>query len=97
MTPDAADGGERQGQGVVAAVDLEAGGRLGHHGAPEATSPVASLTATMLATSRASCRMSRGPIRRPDADRDVVEDDRQVARLGHGPEVGRQPAGEGRL
>jgi len=33
--------------------------------AAEATSPVASLTATMLGTSRASCTVRSGPIRRP--------------------------------
>ena len=34
--------------------------------AAEATSPVASLTATMFGTSVASCSVRSGPIRRPD-------------------------------
>ena len=83
----AADGQERQGQRVVAAVDVEPAGPRPPPAAP-ATSPVASLTPTMLGTSRGQRRREVGadPAARPD--RDVVEDHRQVGGGGDGPEVG---------
>ena len=75
---DRADGEQGQGVAVVAAVELEAGGRLGDQGRVPAGLPVASLTPMMTPSRGQPQDRPRGHLA-PGPDRDVVEQHRQVA------------------
>ena len=66
MTPAAPMDGEGQGQGIVTAVDVEPVGGRGHHGGGGGHVAGGVLHGHDGGTSRASSRVSSGPIRRPD-------------------------------
>ena len=93
--PHPADGQEREGEGVVTAVDLEGLGGLGHHPGGGGRIVGRILHAHDVGHLGGQLDQQLGADPAPGADRDVVEHHREVGGRRHRPEVGGEPGRRG--